>query len=825
MGVRRISAIAIALLLFGVTRPGFAQGRWTGRATPAQVLEVCESGCGFTTICGATCTASPYVCASGSALASITDSTVTNRYTIKVHGFQDECVMIDKPGISLLGDGPGVSRIRKSVAVSTDQRLGSIVVTPAADGLEIAHLWIQNDTRQHGDSNPPGAAILIADNGTEATTCTTTDCITDFNIHDNVIVSLYAGIRMFGSALGATTGLRTGRIHDNVIITGQFGIQDWGFGDTDIYGNRFLTDQTYCQDANYASGESATYTGDVACSGGCTTTGFNVTNNLTGIADKENLWRGHTVIMADPNGATGTCPAAVHNERRQIESYIASTDRVTVDRAFSGTPTVNCTFTILGTPFIGTTSSGSFWGPTPCTDVDWNTLDVDTGFSGGPAYGVWMKAGPMAALTMDRRYRMRIHDNSMTIRQNQGGGESGYKCSSRVATSGVSINAPAFDHEITGNDISVEINTPLQEQIFAHPAPVDCTASVDCCARKQVAGIILAGDAANTTASAQFEAIRTSNTIRVTNNADPNLNIYGVLAQGAAVYGGQLPTIDVGNSMITLQNPVVWAKKSTAAGSRTDLTSAARSTTDAAVAMFPSVLTANDYFMIGFLHRNISEFTFDLSTVAGTATFAWEFWSTTGSTWAAFPANATLTDGTAGLTTDGTLVFTPNQSVNYQWSDETQTREKMMWIRAKVTNAGDGTIPTLNSITIANGTTYHVGAYDAAVARVGNVVAGNGYPIKTDGTIVRLSTLGAGLTGSITANFNLAALGCEVSSNITIDGAALGDTCIVGAGAALPSTAVVTCEVTAANTVVVKHCTPTTSNPADMTYTVRVAKP
>jgi len=65
---------------------------------------------------------------------------------------------------------------------------------------------------------------------------------------------------------------------------------------------------------------------------------------------------------------------------------------------------------------------------------------------------------------------------------------------------------------------------------------------------------------------------------------------------------------------------------------------------------------------------------------------------------------------------------------------------------------------------------------------------------------------------------------CEDSSGITVTGALAGDACSVGTPATMPSaTSWVTCYVSAADTVKVRHCSHGASgNPAAATYYVRV---
>ena len=103
---------------------------------------------------------------------------------------------------------------------------------------------------------------------------------------------------------------------------------------------------------------------------------------------------------------------------------------------------------------------------------------------------------------------------------------------------------------------------------------------------------------------------------------------------------------------------------------------------------------------------------------------------------------------------------------------------------------------------------------------------------------VFLAPLYVGSTGDVTAGNKVSKLlgasssidfggvtdSCEDSSGITVTGAAAGDVCSVGAPSTMPSaTSWITCYVSAANTVKVRHCSHGASgNPAAQTYYVRV---
>ena len=79
------------------------------------------------------------------------------------------------------------------------------------------------------------------------------------------------------------------------------------------------------------------------------------------------------------------------------------------------------------------------------------------------------------------------------------------------------------------------------------------------------------------------------------------------------------------------------------------------------------------------------------------------------------------------------------------------------------------------------------------------------------------------LGGSYSIDFGGVTDSCEDSAGQTLTGAAVGDVCEVGTPATLPSsTSWITCYVSAANTVKVRHCSHGASgNPAAATYYVR----
>ena len=87
------------------------------------------------------------------------------------------------------------------------------------------------------------------------------------------------------------------------------------------------------------------------------------------------------------------------------------------------------------------------------------------------------------------------------------------------------------------------------------------------------------------------------------------------------------------------------------------------------------------------------------------------------------------------------------------------------------------------------------------------------------------TTISDSFAASTTIDFASATDACDVSSDITVTGAAANDVCVVGAPTTADEDSWFSCFVSAANTVKVKHCAHGTVNPASATYTVRVFDP
>lgn len=79
------------------------------------------------------------------------------------------------------------------------------------------------------------------------------------------------------------------------------------------------------------------------------------------------------------------------------------------------------------------------------------------------------------------------------------------------------------------------------------------------------------------------------------------------------------------------------------------------------------------------------------------------------------------------------------------------------------------------------------------------------------------------LSGSAVIDFASATITCSDSSAITVTGATIGDACAVGTPAAATANSDFSCYVSAANTVLVRHCPAgTAADPASATYYVRL---
>lgn len=96
--------------------------------------------------------------------------------------------------------------------------------------------------------------------------------------------------------------------------------------------------------------------------------------------------------------------------------------------------------------------------------------------------------------------------------------------------------------------------------------------------------------------------------------------------------------------------------------------------------------------------------------------------------------------------------------------------------------------------------------------------------VGSNSTLTSANAITKSLGASQSLDFGGVTDACENSADITVTGAAVGDACVVGPPATLPSTnSWVFCYVSAASTVKVRHCAHGASgNPSAATYYVRV---
>lgn len=126
------------------------------------------------------------------------------------------------------------------------------------------------------------------------------------------------------------------------------------------------------------------------------------------------------------------------------------------------------------------------------------------------------------------------------------------------------------------------------------------------------------------------------------------------------------------------------------------------------------------------------------------------------------------------------------------------------------TSITSGTIATFKSAAVSK----------ATISGTGKGTFNGGIQAGTAAGAAAISFTGK---GTVVMDFAASTAECRVSTNITITGAALGDGCTLGFSSAPEATGSFSCEVTAADTAVVKFCTPAAAiNPASRTYTVMV---
>lgn len=711
MGMRRIIAVVFVAILVS-TGSAVGQGRWNSGVVPAQVLEVAKSGARFTKICGGDPNAiwsnSASLCDADSALAAIPNGD-PNGYIVNVAcGVYDESVnfagatdgTLGKDNVVLRGAGPACTYLRPSVDSYDDVQQGVINIPYTSDNIEVTGFTIWNDAANAAGVNN-AQAINIAD-ANQINTCTTSECASGIWFHDNVIVSNQLGVRIGGSGIGFLSDHGQWTFEDNTFIVGGKGIEKFGYGDLMVRNNRFLHISNYCDAADAGDDRQ----GVVACTGGCTTTGFNLES-----ADNEgDAYYGGAVGIMKGAG----CPVA--DEVFWIGQYLTSNNRVVLPIALSNAPTTSCVYTIWGVKGTGSTTNNSHGeGPARCTDKDWSLYWPNTTNVYRPTFSVWQEA---VGTEVDINYRdkLRVIDNDIRMVVNDAPPEQGltgtFDCGARQQMAGVVVKGGHNIVEISGMHMEADLNVNVQPPSAAF---------ANGCTHTQIAGVVVSDVSAlgsNGGGGSQMTPIRFSNSsVTIRNNADPEANIYGVLNNAAADNDWIPSRIDVSNVSVNLQQPLVWVKMDDG-GVFTDRSQESRDRNDAAFNALPATEATDDALYIGTANQFIRSFTFDFATPGVGTAVTWEHSCPSGWCDTASETNLYFSDGTSGLTADGTVSLVPGEGAN-RWTPtvDPNNLERMYWLRARVTSASYTTTPTIDTVTVSTGKAYTLGQYREGVIR------------------------------------------------------------------------------------------------------------
>ena len=365
--MKKLLALLMSLMMIS---PTYAQigGGIFGQTKVPVVVTACSSGCDFTKICNDDPTtwigAITQDCEADSAMASITDSSITKPYRLDIKpGIYNEILVIkDKTDIEiLLAFG---TRIISHPALGTTSKadgngVGTLRIAPSGNTTQVERIIIsgwgsfENHVRA-GDPNGTSfggqkfeaACQIGAEDGTGGD-AQWTDVYFGGNVR---CIGVDEGIniagtetdddpdapRFYAKDLEAIGGHKACNIEGN--IAGR-----WDDGGCTVW-------------TNYCSITSAAQTGNVGDTGNSTTA-----IHLDGILGADGLLVGRSVTLA-----TAACAAGA---TRKIGSWTLATEVATTDPndALPFTPDPNCTYSVSLAPM---------GEDPPCTDFSWETAEV-----------------------------------------------------------------------------------------------------------------------------------------------------------------------------------------------------------------------------------------------------------------------------------------------------------------------------------------------------------------------------------------------------------------------------------------------------------------
>lgn len=327
----------------------------------AQVVSVSPiGGANRRKICDAACGDATSTCAAGSALASITDSSITKKYLVALApGDYDECVVIDgKTDITLLGPSwQSVNIRKKNIIASSDVSGGALRIASntlgrgATSRIAVLGVTVQND----GYSSPEAAIQIGKESGPGAGNPSNWQDVLVANVRT---IGNHDSIQWFGS--GLTTDLDLPRMiyRDSFAYGGSDNVVPKSAGIYKIQNIDAWTMSNYCESTNIT--KLAQVSGTVTAGG--TTTSF-----LLAAADANQpagySYQGRKVTFS--GGACGVAGA---------QAWITADDHVATlgySPATASAPDPNCTYTI---PAVGNYDTTNATVTSPCRDIDWSFL-------------------------------------------------------------------------------------------------------------------------------------------------------------------------------------------------------------------------------------------------------------------------------------------------------------------------------------------------------------------------------------------------------------------------------------------------------------------
>jgi hypothetical protein len=450
-----------------------AYGDFGSRTTYAQVLGVAKSGARFSIICGATCTSTTSPCATGSAFAAFTDSSITKPYLVPVYaGVYNECVVIDnRTDISLdLAQG---AIIRPTVVSALDVDGGSVRIAPITTTVNTTtrisvtggEIWddAYGVVSGSGYGGIEEAALTL---GT-GTATPNTQGWNDVYVGRTKIVGNAQGVSIYGTRPSSNKNLPRLLIRDSEIVGGLTGIKHARLMTiTNIEDSKILAMSNYCD--NRSAADLSEFTGAVVAG-----TLSTITLQNTAPATN-NVLAGRGIVLS---GAS--CPTVAYRDGavNASSSYDGTTKILTAVNTFGTAPDANCTYTIsavANSAGTGATSRQNSQYPS-CTSVGWAQIRAAGGVSSRITGLVGVAIGPSTSAGGDfagQQFTMR--DSDIIVEANDYLNAQDASCSDFTTLGhagdgifGIGIlafNAGELIHDATFDNVNVVVNLNTDHQ-------------------------------------------------------------------------------------------------------------------------------------------------------------------------------------------------------------------------------------------------------------------------------------------------------------------------------------------------------------------------